>query len=235
MIIAVTGEKGGTGKTTLAVNLAGMRAAAGSDVIIMDADRQGSASYWTEMRDTARDAANKDTPLANLPTVECVQKFGATLYRTAVGLAQRYNDVVIDLPSGERPEMDYILDIADVIMVPFQPASFDAWTVGRMDVKVEASMRERPNLRAYCLLNRTPHHPKSRDKSAAISALNQCTSLVYPGIAITDRSIVRRAGGQGLTITEYQPANQKTIAEFRDLYDLLFGEEPAKAERNGAH
>ena len=45
MIVAVLGEKGGTGKTTLATNLAGMRAAEGRDVLIIDADRQGSASY----------------------------------------------------------------------------------------------------------------------------------------------------------------------------------------------
>ena len=50
MIIAIFGEKGGTGKTTLATNLAGMRAAANRDVLIIDADRQGSASYWTEKR-----------------------------------------------------------------------------------------------------------------------------------------------------------------------------------------
>ena len=50
MIVAVLGEKGGTGKTTLATNLAGMRATAGRDVLIIDADRQGSASYWAEKR-----------------------------------------------------------------------------------------------------------------------------------------------------------------------------------------
>ena len=53
MIIAVLGEKGGTGKTTVAVNLAGMRAAAGWRVLLLDADRQGSSAYWVaEARDT---------------------------------------------------------------------------------------------------------------------------------------------------------------------------------------
>jgi Mrp family chromosome partitioning ATPase len=46
MIVAILGEKGGTGKTTLAVNLAGLRATEGRDVLLLDADRQGSASYW---------------------------------------------------------------------------------------------------------------------------------------------------------------------------------------------
>ena len=50
-IIVLGNEKGGTGKTTFATNLAGMRAAAGREVIIIDADRQGSASYWAENRE----------------------------------------------------------------------------------------------------------------------------------------------------------------------------------------
>jgi chromosome partitioning protein len=75
MIVAVLGEKGGTGKTTLATNLAGMRAAEGQgrDVLLIDADRQGSASYWTEKRGGAH---------AHLPAVQSVQKFGEGLMWT---------------------------------------------------------------------------------------------------------------------------------------------------------
>ena len=49
MIISVLGEKGGTGKTTLATNLAAIRAT-GSDLILLDADRQGSSSFWVQER-----------------------------------------------------------------------------------------------------------------------------------------------------------------------------------------
>ena len=46
MIVLVGGEKGGVGKTTLAVNLAAMRRRAGHDVLLVDADRQASANLW---------------------------------------------------------------------------------------------------------------------------------------------------------------------------------------------
>ena len=47
MIVLIGGEKGGTGKTTIATNLAALRAMAGRDVLLVDTDPQGSASYWT--------------------------------------------------------------------------------------------------------------------------------------------------------------------------------------------
>lgn len=54
MIVALLAEKGGTGKTTLAANLAGMRAGSGLRVLLVDADRQGSAYFWAQTRETLR-------------------------------------------------------------------------------------------------------------------------------------------------------------------------------------
>ncbi len=53
MVILIGGEKGGTGKTTIATNLAALRALAGHDVLLVDTDSQGSASYWASSRDEA--------------------------------------------------------------------------------------------------------------------------------------------------------------------------------------
>ena len=50
MIAAVVSEKGGTGKTTIAIHLAGWRHMTGRDVMLLDSDRQGSAGYWVEIR-----------------------------------------------------------------------------------------------------------------------------------------------------------------------------------------
>ena len=68
-MILIGGEKGGTGKTTLATNLAAMRALEGHDVLLIDSDPQGSANYWAQSRDE----------LAIKPRVACVQKFGKGL------------------------------------------------------------------------------------------------------------------------------------------------------------
>ena len=69
MIVLIGGEKGGTGKTTIATNLAALRALAGRDVLLVDTDPQGSASYWASSRD--EDGIK--------PRVACIQKFGKGL------------------------------------------------------------------------------------------------------------------------------------------------------------
>ena len=50
MIVVVLSAKGGTGKTTLATNLAGLRSSAERNVLLIDSDRQGSASAWADKR-----------------------------------------------------------------------------------------------------------------------------------------------------------------------------------------
>ncbi len=70
MIILIGGEKGGTGKTTLATSLAANRALAGRDVLLIDTDTQGSASYWAQSRGESE---------ARPRRVACVQKFGKGL------------------------------------------------------------------------------------------------------------------------------------------------------------
>src|SRR4051812_42711656 len=101
MIVAVLGEKGGTGKTTFATNLAGMRAGAGGDVLIVDADRQGSASYWAE-------AGEK----REVASVAWVKKFGTGLVGAFADMARRYSDIVIDIAAGDSREIEGALRTA---------------------------------------------------------------------------------------------------------------------------
>ena len=91
MIVAVLGEKGGTGKTTLATNLAGMRATDGRDVLLA---RRGSASQRELLGRKAESAS------CELSAVQSVQKFGEGLMRTVRDMARRYDDVVIDVGAG---------------------------------------------------------------------------------------------------------------------------------------
>ena len=55
MIILIGGEKGGTGKTTLSTNIAAKLALEGEDVLLVDTDKQGSASAWAATRDELED------------------------------------------------------------------------------------------------------------------------------------------------------------------------------------
>jgi len=215
MIIAVFGEKGGTGKTTLATNRAGMRAAADHDVLIIDADRQGSASYWTEKRDDLH---------PTLPTVHCVQKFGNGLLRTVRDMARRYDDIVLDIGAGDSREGESALQVADRAIIPVQPAGLDVWTLGLIDDRVQEASTVNKKLAAFVVLNRASPNPKDNDASEAREAIIACDTLRLAEVVICDRVAVKRAAPAGLTVSEYKPFDPKAAHEITQLYDLVFAQ-----------
>ena len=84
MVILIGGEKGGTGKTTLATNLAALRAQSGKDVLLLDTDVQASASYWAQIRDE-RDI----TPRVSLRSE--VRAIPSERGSTPIGTLRRYH------------------------------------------------------------------------------------------------------------------------------------------------
>src|SRR5215813_6811086 len=206
MIVAVLGEKGGTGKTTLATNLAGMRAADGHDVLLLDADRQASASYWAEKR------SHQHSPV---PAVQSVQKFGDGLMRTVRDMARRYDDILIDVGAGDTREVESALRVADLAIVPVQPARLDVWTLGLIDDRVGEALAVNEALHAYVVLNRASPNPKDNDADEARQAIDGCAHLqLAPGM-ICDRVAVKRAAPSGLTVVEYKPVDAKAVYEMQ--------------------
>jgi len=123
MIITLGAEKGGVGKTTLAVNLAAQRTLEGHDVLLVDTDLQISASFWSQRRDEA----------GLQPRVACIQKFGKGLQAELRDLATRYEDILVDVGGRESVELNASLVVADRVYIPIQASQFDMWTLDRMD------------------------------------------------------------------------------------------------------
>ena len=161
MIVLVGGEKGGTGKTTLATNLAALRAAAGRDVLLVDTDRQGSASFWGAVRD---EAAGEGAALAAVP---CVQVFGKGVARQLADLAGRYDDVVVDAGGRDSVELRSAMVGAERLYVPVQASQFDVWTLEQMDELVSQAQAINPDLEAGVVINRASTHPRVREADEA--------------------------------------------------------------------
>ena len=114
MIVIVVGQsKGGVGKTTVAVNLAGDIARYGSSVAVVDADPQGGASHWSRPRQLNFPVRQHLlTPRNQLVWVRNVLKTGTEF-------------VVLDLPAGLGPIFETAVMIADLLVVPCGPSSLD--------------------------------------------------------------------------------------------------------------
>ena len=136
MIILFGAEKGGTGKTTLAVNFAVMLGLYGRDVLLVDTDKQGSASFWSNIRDES----------GVLPRIPCIQSFGKSLAKNILDFSQRYEDIVIDAGGRDSMELRYSLGVAGSIVIPIQPTQFDLMTLGQMSKLVEQAQVLNPDL-----------------------------------------------------------------------------------------
>jgi chromosome partitioning protein len=144
MIVALLNQKGGVGKTTLALHLAGAWARQGCRVTVIDADPQGSALDWSEQR------AKEGRP----------RLFGVlglardTLHREAPEIARGADHVVIDGPPRIAGLMRSALLASDLVLVPAQPSPFDGWASGEMLNLIREARIFRPELVARFVLNR---------------------------------------------------------------------------------
>jgi chromosome partitioning protein len=144
MIVALLNQKGGVGKTTLALHLAGEWSREGRRVTLIDADPQGSALDWSEQR--ARDGFQRLFGVIGLAR--------DTLHREAPEMARDADHVVIDGPPRVAGLLRSALLAADLVLIPAQPSPFDGWASGEMLKLIEEARIFRPQLGARFVLNR---------------------------------------------------------------------------------
>lgn len=139
--IAVANQKGGTGKTTLTINLAAGLLRRGS-TIVLDADPQGSATHW----------AGIGGEHAGLPAVRPVDE-----HQVRTGIARetaRCDFVVVDCPPHlQSDSLRQVMEAVDLLLIPVQPSPMDLWASIRMAAAVAQARIGNPGLAACVVLN----------------------------------------------------------------------------------
>lgn len=145
-IITVANQKGGSGKTTIAMTVAGALATRGKKVLVVDADPQGTATQWSG-------AASESTPFP--ATVVGLANAKGKLHQMVRPLVDDYDFVVIDCPpSVEEQASQSALLVSDACLIPLQPTPADLWaTVGVIELVAKARLVN-PRLRAIGVPNR---------------------------------------------------------------------------------
>ena len=214
MIILIGGEKGGTGKTTLSTNLAIKLILEGQDVLIVDTDKQGSASAWS--------ASRENNSYQHVP---CVQKFGKGIPEQVKDLADRYKYVIIDAGGRDSIELRASMMVADILLIPIQASQFDVWTLGNMDELVKQAKAFNTNLNAKIVINRASPNPVVSEIAEAKSIINDFDEIKLSDVVIRDRIAFRKAAKSGLAVFELADKDHKAISEINSLYNEIFKNE----------
>ena len=207
--------KGGSGKTTLAVNLAVMRARAGHSVMLVDADPQESASMWSSVR----------AEFSELPRIVCVIKRGR-IGLDLLDLKSRYDTVIVDAGGKDSPELRNALVVCDRTLVTVKPSQLDTWSLAHMALLLR-EIQERTQVlpKALVLLNAVNPNPFMKEVDEVREVLNDYADVlpVFAG-QVSDRVSFRRAARDGMGVTELNGrfADKAGVAELDAVYAELF-------------
>jgi chromosome partitioning protein len=213
MIITVGNTKGGVGKTTLAVNLAIARALQGRDVWLIDGDRQGTAQIAINIRAEA----------GSQPGIACATyPDGSTLRAQVQQQSAKFDDIIIDAGGRDSTALRAALVLSDVLLVPFQPRSYDVWALNDIAALVDEARSVRDGLRALAVLNCADPGETSTDNAEAAAAVADVPQFEYLPTPIRRRKAFANAAGAGLSVLEMKPSDRKASDELNALVKALF-------------
>lgn len=210
MIVAVGGVKGGTGKTTIATNLAVLRSASGKKVLLVDADEQKSSSIFANQRDGLGIETKWST----------FQLAGKNLHSQIARVKPDYDDIIIDVGGRDTSSQRSALLVADIYLLPFNPASYDIWTIGEVKTLIRDMKTANQKMRALAFLNRAD--PKGSDNDDAISILEECEEFECLKLMVGNRKTFRTSSADGLSVIEVKNPDKKAVQEIQDLYEYLY-------------
>ena len=220
MIYAFLNQKGGVGKTTLSLHVAGALARSKGRVLLIDADPQQSAMKWSAVRSGAI-------------TFSVVGMAKATLHKEIASLSADYEHVVIDGPPRVTELARSIILASDVVVIPVQPSPFDVWAAAETVELIKEARIYKESLKAVIAINRKIVNTAiGRDVREALASLE---------VPILNTDISQRVGfaeavASGQTVLDTDPdgtAAREVISLVRELVKLH--EQESELRRASGH
>jgi chromosome partitioning protein len=196
-IIAVVAEKGGVGKTTIALDLAVTAVRKGHKVAVIDVDPQATASKWTDRR-------TSEHPWV-VPTHAV--RLAAAIDQAKV---QGIDFIVIDTPPHSATDAAEAARRADVVVTPIEPHLFALETVS----KLADLLKVAGNPPAFFVVNKAP--TQGTEGANAVEYIKAQGFSVCP-VILHSRAAHRHAGNLGKVAAEFE-ADSKAAQELLQLY-----------------
>jgi len=199
--IAILGQKGGSGKTTIATALSVRAAQDGHSVALFDLDPQGSATRWSERRDGENPAV-----------VSCqIFMLAKMLAKAEEGGA---DFAIIDTPGKIEQAAVEAAKVADLVLIPVRATAFDLDALKELRALL-AIAGDPP---AYAVINAAPVQGRRHEDARAV--IEQMHHLKVAPVHLCQRNAFSDSIIAGQTVNEYEPKG-KAAAEVTALYDLI--------------
>jgi len=199
-VIALVGNKGGAGKTTLTVNLAVGLERLGR-VVILDTDPQGSSAQWRSIADDH--------------TLPAVISASDDLFEQVRSLEQDHDYLVVDCPpSVQAPQTLAILQVSHMALIPVQPSPFDLWASIHIEQAVVQARSRNPALRALLVINQL--EPRTMLSQLIRDALAEI-QVPVADTAIRRRAVFRASALEGRSVYSMGKRGAEAAAELDQL------------------
>ncbi len=214
MIISIVNEKGGSGKTTIATNLAFKFAQEGIDLMLIDADPQRSIETLIDFRINN----NLELPFNSM------SKIGDSLAKEAKSLENKYDSIIIDTGGRDSKEMRQALIISDLVIIPTLASGYDQAVLNKMLTLVEECSLINTRLKALILINRASPNPflekKINDLKEYLNEKQIPQNIKIAETIIYEREIYKNVVFEGKSVIELEE-NNKAKKEINMLYNEL--------------
>jgi len=211
MILLIGGEKGGSGKSCLAQNIAVYLQIQKHDVLLLDADPQGTTTDWVKERE-------ENEALVSLSSVQA----SGNIRQTVSDLSKRYEDIVIDAGGQDSEALRSAMTVATHMLLPFRPKRRDLKTLTNVEQLMKLAKAVNPNLIARAVITQCPALPSQVRRINDAKAACKSFDLEALEAITTHRNIYDDADEDGYSVLEMK-SDGKAQAEIKVLVKEFLG------------